>query len=54
MDNIELNASFVNKNNSLAEMNAHNKANDEHGDEGKTISDSVFIGESVREELYMF
>ena len=54
MDNIELNASSVNINNSPAEVNAYDKANDEHGEEGKTISDSVFIGESVREEIYMF
>lgn len=54
MDNIELNAASVNINNSPAEVNAYNKANEEHGEEGKTISDSVFLGESVREELYMF
>jgi len=53
-DNIELNGASVNINNSPAEVNAYNKANNEPAEEGKTVSDNVFLGESVREELYIF
>jgi len=52
--NIELNGASVNINNSPAEVNAYNKANNEPAEEGKTVSDNVFLGESVREELYIF
>ncbi|KAG7975836.1 hypothetical protein I3843_06G120200 [Carya illinoinensis] len=54
MGNIKLSAASVNINDSPAEVNECNEENVEHGEEGKTISYDIFLGDSAREELYMF
>lgn len=50
--NIHLSVASVN--NSPAEVKKCDKANDENGQEGKTVNGHVFLGGSGRKELYMF
>lgn len=52
--NIHLGAASVYTNNSPAEVKKCDKANDENGQEGKTVNGHVFLGGSGRKELYMF
>lgn len=54
MGNIKLSDASVNINDAPAEVNECNEENVENGEEGKTISYNVFLGDSAREELYMF